>query len=106
MKIMIKGKEWEVVFLYPKVYIKKYGSDSDAITVSSIRSIFFKTDAFNPVVIRHELLHAFVNETCVNSSELTRDQMEELCCSLLGDHYYDIGQLTDQILEIKLRKKI
>jgi hypothetical protein len=75
MKIMIKGKEWEVTFLFPKVYAKKHGIDSDAITMSSIRTIFFKTDAFNPIVIRHELLHAFVNETCINSSDLTCDQM-------------------------------
>jgi hypothetical protein len=45
------------------------------------------------------LLHAYVVSTNTESSGLTVDQMEDLCCSIIGHHLDDMTLQCSHILE-------
>lgn len=98
LKIAIKGKGWIVRFLTNAMYHKKIGVDSGAITILDKKIIVFNKGNINPGFIRHELLHAFMEESSVESAMLTPIQIEEVCASIIQHHWHDINILTDQIL--------
>lgn len=95
--IQIKGLEWQVFSQTNTSYIRQHGKDSGAITYLKEKQIYFNKDHFNPGYIRHELLHAFVSSSGINSSSLDADQIEELCAEIVEEHYFEIGSLTDKI---------
>lgn len=103
LKILIKGVEW-TVYVQPNLsYIRQHGNDSGAITYINDKDIFFNSDHVNTGYIRHELTHAFVASSGINSSSLDQDQFEELFCEIVEEHYHDIGSLTDKIINFILK---
>lgn len=97
-KITIKGSEWTVKFHTDATYKKKIATDSGAETWITEKTIHFNKAEINMGFIRHELLHAFVAESSVESAQLTPDQVEEVCASIIQKHWNDINLITEQIL--------
>ena len=103
LKEKIKGYEWTFHAEKSRTYIRKHGSDSHAITYTLDREIFFNIDTLAPEYLRHEVFHAYVASSNTNSSNLDKDQMEELCAELYGDHAPEMDLLVDKILNYYLK---
>ena len=101
----IKGKEWAAKFFPEKQYQSLHGEDSSAITIGVSREIHFIKSDFSVKFCLHELFHAFIFESATESSSLTRDQSEELCCSLIGEHLEEIGLLSRRITDFFLSQR-
>jgi hypothetical protein len=97
MKIVILGKTWRTKLVTPRTYIKNHTDDSDAITILTDRAIHFRTDCFNIEVIRHELLHAFMEETMMNRASLSPFQVEEIAAEIVGRYAEEIVSLAKDI---------
>ena len=96
-EIIVKGKVWTVRILTDQQYNKLCSEDSDATTMFEKRELFFRKKRLLPGTIRHELLHAFISESHIESSNLSSEQIEELCCSLVDYCWNDIVQLVEEI---------
>lgn len=99
MIVEIKGEPWEILILSKKEYRHKNGDDSDAITHRELKVVEFHRGAFYQKIVTHELLHAFMTECCIHDADLTGDQTEEVCASLLENSISEIQSLTKQILK-------
>jgi hypothetical protein len=104
LKVRIKGLEWTIFGQSNASYVREHGKDSGAITYPQDREIYFNTNHFTPGYVRHELLHAFVSSCGTNSSSLTADQVEELCAEIVEEHYYEIGDIANTIVNFLLKK--
>ena len=98
IKISIKGKEWTIRYLTAAQYKKKIGTDSGAITLLDKKMIVFNKANVEPGYIRHELLHALVEESSVESAMLSPAQIEEVMCSIVQHQWHNIAIWTDLIL--------
>ena len=96
--IQIKGASWRIRQLTPRKFKKEHDQNWAAVTLPDSKEIHFNGDNFLPCHIRHELLHAFVSESNTESMNMTPDDMEELCCSLVGEFSIDIIKIADQII--------
>ena len=103
LKENIKGYEWTFYAQSNSAYIRKHGSDSHAITYPVERDVYFNISTLAPSYVRHEVFHAYVASCSFSSSHLDKDQMEELCAELYGDHGSDMDLLVDKILNYYLR---
>ena len=99
----IKGIEWKFYAQSPTTYSRRHGKDSHAITYTKDREIFFNINTLAPDYVRHEIFHAYVASSSVNSAGLSNDQMEEICAELYGEHGPEMDLLTDQLLNFFLR---
>ena len=80
--IVIMGQKWIYRLMSDERYILVHSDDSEAITVSEKREIHFRMSFIDLSVVRHEVRHAFTNELCLESANLTALQMEEIQCTL------------------------
>lgn len=103
IKIKIKGIEWAIYAQTQAAYKRKHGSDSHAITYTKDRDIYFNISTLAPNYVRHEIFHAYIASSSINSSNLTPDQLEELAAELFGDHGPEMDLAVDQILNFFLR---
>jgi hypothetical protein len=84
--ILVKGNDWTVYLTGPEDYAKINGEDSAAMTWTTQRQIYFRTDEINIDVVRHELFHAYFAESHIESANLTAIQAEEVGCSIFGEY--------------------
>lgn len=103
LKEKIKGYEWAFYAQSNAAYVRKHGSDSHAITYTHEREIYFNLNTMAPEYLRHEVFHAYVASCSTNSSNLDKDQMEELCAEVYGDHGPEMDLLVDKIMNYYLR---
>jgi hypothetical protein len=103
LKEKIKGYEWTFHAQSNAAYVRKHGSDSHAITYPVERDVYFNISTLAPSYVRHEVFHAYVTSCSFSSSHLDKDQMEELCAELYGDHGPDMDLLVDKILNYYLK---
>lgn len=103
IKIKIKGIEWAIFAQTPAAYKRKHGSDSHAITYTKDREIFFNLSTLAPDYVRHEVFHAFIASSSINSSFLSNEQFEEVCAEVYGGHGPEMDLVVDQILNFFLR---
>ena len=83
---IIKGSEWHFYLESPTTYIRKHGSDSDAITYTKEREVYFNRSEFDTNCVRHELFHIYIVESNTNSSpDFTKDDMEDLAAEIIGE---------------------
>ena len=101
--VKIKGVDWKISAQATSTYHRQHGRDSHAITYTKDHHIYFKLSELSPEYIRHELMHAYVMCCSINSSDLTADQMEEVCAEIYGEHGAEMGLIVDQILNFFLR---
>ena len=97
-KLNIKGGEWNIRLLPNASYIRKNGSDSDAVVYLNTKTIYFNVNKINLGIIRHELLHAIIEESHTESSSMSADQVEEMCASILQTQWNNINLWTEFII--------
>lgn len=103
MKINIKGNEWVVKYLTPKQFVKEAGKDQvygagAYTTVDGSRKIVLQKGECSIGIIKHELGHAIVSESPVQSAELSPHQVEEMMCEIIEKDWGLITKLTEQIV--------
>ena len=96
--ITIKGANWLIKKLTPRKFKKVHHESWAAVTLPETKEIHINGDTYLPKDIRHELVHAFVEETNTNDVDMSAYDMEELCCNLFAEFGIDIIKLTDQII--------
>lgn len=106
LTVDVLGTSWTVHMQAPTAYRKMHGSDSEAITYPGDLEVFFNKNYFTPDTVRHETMHLFVASSGSTSSSLTKDQMEELCAELYGQHGPKMDLVTDQIISFFSRKHV
>ena len=96
--IQIKGANWLIKKLTPRKFNKEHKKEWAAVTLPETKEIHFNGDGFLPCHVRHELLHAFIAEAGLENVKMDTDDMEELCCTIVGEFGIDIIKLSDQII--------
>lgn len=99
LTIMIKDIEWKVFLLNPAYYERREGKDSEGVTYPEAQEIYLNKRFFSPRTIRHELLHAYFSSTNTETAKLDADQAEEVCASIVGNHFDAIAAHCSAILE-------
>ena len=99
----IKGLDWSFQCQSQLSYTREHGKDSDAITYTHEKEVYFNKAKLLPSTVRHELLHCYVASSGINSASLTADQMEEICAEIFEHHAMDMNTIVDKILEHFLR---
>ena len=97
--LTIKDKTWVFKLLNSSSYLKKHGDDSDAITMPTEKEVHFDKASLTIGVILHELMHVYVDESNTESARLTPDQVEELACTIVQEHYIDIIKYAHTIMD-------
>lgn len=106
LTIDILGTSWVVHLQSGTAYRKMHGNDSEAITYPGDLEVYFNKDSFTPDTVRHETMHIFVASSGSMSSSLDRDQVEELCAELYGQHGPRMDLVVDQIISFFSRKHV
>lgn len=102
--IKIKGAVWKVYFLTPTAYLKKFKDEGPAHVAGESRSFYFVKNEINLGIVRHELLHAIIYESHIESAELEAKQIEELCCSVIQYNWHDIAEMAEEIIDASSKK--
>lgn len=99
--IKIKGKAWKVLFKYPKAFTKEHGACDMtlALTKPDDRKLLFRRDECDIKVVRHELAHAYYAESMTESADLDPGQVQEVYCSLIGEHLPEIEAQAQLIMK-------
>lgn len=105
VNVQIKGQTWKIKLWPDAQYVKKFGSDSDAITFTDKRQIHFSKRGLNIGVVRHELMHAIFAEAHVESAHLNADQIEEVACSIVQYQWNILNNLTETIIDEFLKPR-
>ena len=102
--ISIKGRDWKFTLVQDKRYDKLYNSEEEgegsaAITLPTIYEVHFRKSNWDIVTIRHELLHVLYNMSLVSSTNLSTEDVQELCAEIVAHHCTEIILWSDRIAE-------
>ena len=101
----ILNKEWRLKLLKNKKHKKKNGKDNVGVTKYWKREISIPVAGADLETIVHELNHAYRAEMCMGStSEITVDDMEEICCELMAKRGRELLDLADELFEQVAKK--
>lgn len=94
------GKTWKLRVFDKKKYEKTHGKDSVAITYSYKRTIDMQPTGVRKETIIHELVHAYLGEMCLKSTEkIKADDMEEICADLFAKRGRELLNLADVLMD-------
>lgn len=101
--LTIKGKFWHFILLSDKVFDKRFpceeeNEETEAITIADEHTIYLKKSRFTLPTIRHEIFHILVFSSLIESSSLTKDQMEELGAEITAEHSPEIVLWAEQVM--------
>lgn len=99
---LIKGSVWTVNFITDKTFIKNHG-EGHGIALSETKTINIKRSSVSLETILHELWHAYIYESNLESAELTSLQMEEISADTVGTSYHLLGNNLWGIVDYYLR---
>lgn len=101
--LSIKGRDWKFVLMTDKRFDKLYNEGRDdasaAMTLPTIYEVHFRKSDWDGVTIRHELLHVLYNMSLVSSTNMSTDDVQELCAEIVGHHSSEIILWSDRITE-------
>lgn len=92
-------KDWKVRLLKRKKYTKKNGKDSLAITYMYKRRIDIQIGGLDVETIIHELVHAYMHELCLGSTDINVSDLEEVYCELMSKRGLELLTLADELYE-------
>lgn len=94
----VLGKPWTLRLMKRKKYKDKNGKDSVAVTMGYKRQIHLSPFGHDLETIVHELVHAYLNELCLNSTtEMSADDMEEVFAELMAKRGRELLDLADTL---------
>lgn len=106
--VTIVGHPWNVEYMKPRQYIRKWGSDSKAVTDTDEKCLYFVQDFTDLETIRHELTHAYANQLSIDELQLDEDQIEEFFCEMVGKYALTIAMQAEMIhtefVKLKMKK--
>jgi hypothetical protein len=106
VEFKVLNKKWKIRILEKKKYTKRYGEDSVAITLAYRRLIYLHPEGLDLETIVHELVHAFMSELCIKSTnEITPDDLEEIFAELMAKRGKELLQLADELF-FKIHNKV
>lgn len=97
-RFKVLGHSWIAYYLPAKEFRTRYGVDYVGMAECEDRELFLLTKGLKAGTIAHELHHAYVSELCLDSANLSGDQMEEACAELLSKYGATILKQADEIL--------
>lgn len=96
IKLKVLDQDWKVYLFEDDKYCRLLGQDSAGLTNPRDKELYFNLDDITPIVVRHELCHAFYASSGVDSVNFTLDQQEEFMCDMFAIH-------GDRILRLSRR---
>lgn len=97
MEVLIIGDKWKIIIMEEDAFVRRFGNDTAAITILEDRKIYFHHNDFTKEIIRHEIYHAALFQTCTESASLTNDQFEEVACDVFGRFGPRLNRLANLI---------
>ncbi len=97
VKFKVLGRAWRIRLLSKKRYKRKHGKDSVAMCRGWKRIIDLSPLGFDLETITHEVLHAYLYETCAKQTIESEDGLEEFFCEIIARRGYEILALTKRL---------
>lgn len=101
--IDIKGRNWKFILMNDRRFDKLWNPGENvanvAMTVSSTYEVHFRKSDWDVIAIRHELLHVLYSASLVSSTNMSVDDVQELCAEIVGHHTLEIALWADRIAE-------
>lgn len=100
MKIKVGDKNFKLSLVTRDKFneLVEDGHDAEAITDVNDSTIIFANDSRDfPLLVRHEIFHAYFSLNLVSSSSLTMDQTEELCAEIVGKYGEEIVNTSKKV---------
>lgn len=97
LKLEIRSKQWTFFLYDTDTYHKLVGADSRALTEVEKHEVYFSPEYLTLPVIRHELIHVFIESYSHYNVEFTNDQLEEVFCSIIEYYYESIDEIANKI---------
>lgn len=104
ISIRVLGKPWKLRLFTRKKFNKKHDKFCVAITNINKRRIDFSPDGVDKETIVHELVHAYLGEFCLYSTDLDVDNLEEIFAEMMAKRGQEILDKSASLLK-KLRSK-
>jgi len=99
IKFEILGKKWSLKVFSPQKYTKKHGYDSLAVTIMWKRKIAVHGEGVDKETIIHELVHAYMHEFCLKSTnDISAEDLEEIFCEMMAKWGREILDMADSLL--------
>jgi phosphoserine phosphatase len=95
--ITINGDRWKFRIYSREEYEKKVGPDSSAATHPEKRLMSFHAEALSRGAIIHELFHAYCRSLYLESSNVARDDFEEIVAQMLEEKLDVIAEQATQM---------
>lgn len=105
-KVKIMGAAWTVRLLSEVEFLELNNAceNTAAITLPAKKEIHFQYSDLRLSTVRHEVRHAFTSELCIESADLSADQMEEVQCTLDENRFEDMDQTARNIYKKIIKK--
>ena len=98
----IKGRDWNFVLVPDKRFDRLYNqgeSEHVAMTLPATYEVHFRKSNWDLISVRHEILHILYSMSLVSSTDMSPDDVQELCAEIVGHHTPDIVLWSDRIAE-------
>jgi hypothetical protein len=97
IKFKVLGRKWKLILYTKEEFNKKRGNAHVGETDVNKRRIYLRPDGFDLETVIHELIHAYLGEMCLNSSDLDGAAMEEICCEMFSKRGADILRMATKL---------
>lgn len=99
IKFRIMGKIWVIRIMPNRKFIRKHGDDCLAITIFHKNRIDIARCARSKDTVVHELVHAYLDEMCVTSTSMSKDDMEEVFAELMAKRGAELLALAKDLTQ-------
>lgn len=102
----ILGKNWNLRVMSQAHYDKTHGADSLAMTQRYRRLIDLSPPGVARDTIAHELVHAYIVELCLYSSDFDNENLEEVFAELFSRRGAELLKTTARLHKWAVKNKI
>lgn len=95
----VMGRKWNVILQDTKRFRKSQCDKTIAYTDGDEREIHVGTQGRDIETIRHELVHAYMAEFCLNSADLDNENLEEIYADFMAKRGHELLKLADVIFK-------
>jgi hypothetical protein len=98
LKTNIHGDTWTYSEVTPQEMVGICGEEVEGLTNLDEHHIYINADYLNQDVVIHELVHAYKSYLCLETTNLTGEQLEEIYCEFFSKNWHKIITKSAQIL--------